>query len=129
MKKLNQFALVAKEAYRLVIEESMSPESAWDHSASLIIKSITTVNKICPKQVYLGLCGQGILNDIPRKSGTYNINYGYARWVIRIWIREPNLTITEVWKKAQKAGNFRVAHNAQADVVAGLWEYLDLSGF
>lgn len=129
MKQLNQFALVAKEAYRLVIEESKSPESAWDQSVSLIVKSASTMEKFCPREVFIGLCGQGMLKDIPKKTGTYNDNYGYARWVIRIWIKNPNLSVTDVWRKARLAGSLPKTHNGQADVIAGLWEYLNLSDF
>lgn len=99
MKDSNQFALVAKAAYRLMVEELKSPESAWDQSVSLIVKSASTMEKFCPREVFLGLCGQGMLIDIPRKYGTHNKNYGYARWVIRIWMKDPSLSIFRCLEK------------------------------
>jgi hypothetical protein len=124
-KKESQYSVIAAAAYKLIIQDRLKPEEAWQKSAKENAGSSSTQNKGCPKQTFLGLCYAGDLAAIQKSIQIDSINYQYAKYAIGQWRSNPALSIAEMWRKVNmQFPNGAQNHNGQLHVVKGVWNYL-----
>jgi hypothetical protein len=122
MSKYGQAAVRACELYNMKIVES--PVKAWEKATSEIFGDGSWGQKKgCPKNAFLGLCEEGLVENIPQ--GTYNSrttskNKAYAITAVNIVREQPNLldNINELWKQVTNGNG--ISHNYQMDVVKEL---------
>ena len=123
-KKEHQYAIVAKEAYKLIVDNNMPFEAAFGLSTERNINKIESRKKLCPKHTFLGLCQSGDLKGIKMTLKSENINYQYARLAISDWKINEELTIGEMWSKVYLHFKRAKNHQGQLDVVKGLENFL-----
>lgn len=124
MKKENQYALVAREAYHNIINHNMSFQKAWETSARVNIKSKESQKKLCPMHTFLGFCESGDLEGIPSMHKSDNINYQYAKFAHSEWRKDETLSGVEMWNKVYEKFRRASGHQGQLDVVKGLSQYI-----
>ena len=125
VKKTPQYAVVAKEAYLLIVQEGKTFEDAWDISAQKNTTKDSIRYKGCPKHAFLGLCESGNLTNIPATKTSDNINYRYAKYALTECHKYPALSTSQIWEKLkQHFPNGSSRHNCQLHVVKGVWDYL-----
>jgi hypothetical protein len=122
MSKYGYAAVRACDLFVMKIVES--PIKAWETATSEIFGDGSWGQKKgCPKNAFLGLCEEGLVESIPR--GTYNYrkaskNKGYAVTAVNVVREHPNLldNINELWKQVTNSNG--ISHNYQMDVVIEL---------
>jgi len=120
MGKYGEAAVIAVNKYVAMSEPC--PEAAWKSAVKKVFPgNIESQNKGCPKGAFLGLCSDGVVNDIP--AGNYSRsekNKGYALKAVSI-LKENRFLASQptlLWKKV--AGPEKT-ENHQMDVVVSLW--------
>ena len=120
MGKYGEAAVIAVNKYIAMSEPC--PEAAWKYAVKKVFPgSIESQNKGCPKGAFLGLCSDGVVNDIP--PGNYSRsekNKEYAIKAVSI-LKENRFLASQpklLWKKV--AGPEKT-ENHQMDVVVSLW--------
>lgn len=101
-----------------------SPIKAWEMATSEIFeKGSWAQKKGCPKNAFLGLCEEGLIDHIPK--GVYNSrksskNKTYAVRAVKIISEHPNFLdhTKELWEKVTDGSG--IVHNYQLDVVKAL---------
>ncbi|GAA0337635.1 hypothetical protein GCM10008967_29870 [Bacillus carboniphilus] len=122
MSKYGQAAIRAVELVNKKIVDS--PIKGWEIATSeLFGEGSWGQKKGCPKNAFLGLCEEGLVDQIPR--GNYNSrklskNKDYAITAVNIVRDQPNLLddITELWNQVTKGNG--ISRNYQMDVVETL---------
>lgn len=122
MSKYGQAAVKAVELVNTKIVES--PIKAWEiATCELFGPGSWGQKKGCPKNAFLGLCEEGLVENIPRD--TYNSrktskNKDYAIKAVNIVKEQPNLLddITKLWQQVTNGNG--ISHNYQMDVVKAL---------
>jgi hypothetical protein len=118
----NKYGLIALEAAKDVV----NPEKSWSNATKKTYKTISSQKKGCPKNVFLGLCEEGLVKGI--KPGVYlknsvaNLNKKYALLGVALLKTNPNLSRKELWIKVEEKLKINKRHNSQMDVVLALWE-------
>jgi hypothetical protein len=112
---------IALDAVYFCKEQNLlSPREAWDKAArSHYPDKEAARNKGCPKSAFLGLCEEGIVENIP--TGGYikgKLNKSYALRALELLESNPNLNIKELWKLVQP----NKSHNEQMNVVKALFD-------
>ena len=123
MKKENQYTVVAREAYRNIIDSNMTFQQAWETAAKKNISSKVSQKKQCPMHAFLGFCESGDLHGISGTHTSDNINYQYARFALDEWKKDETITGVEMWKKVYEKFKRAAGHQGQLDVVEGLRRY------
>jgi hypothetical protein len=111
----------------LIIKKNISPVLAWDKAVTVEFPdSISSQKKSCPKNAFLGLCEEGLIEGI--NSGDYtqsDLNKKYSITAIKILASHKNKTFSppELWKAVLKKLNadHEKQHNSQMNVVLALW--------
>ncbi|MFC4321326.1 DUF6979 family protein [Litchfieldia salsa] len=124
MSKYSQAAIKAVQLVNTGVVES--PIHAWERATSeLFGPGSWGQKKGCPKNSFLGLCEEGLVENIPR--GTYisrknSKNKDYAIKAVNIVREQPNLLddLTELWKQVTEGNG--ISYNYQLDVVKELIE-------
>jgi hypothetical protein len=124
--KLAQFAEVALKAQEKAASLRMNPTDAWYEAALESIASESSRLKGCPREVFLGLCAEGVVKGIPRKPYTDSKeNKRYAIKAVELLRNEPSLgegTAGGLWNRVLKElKKEKVNHNQQMHVVLALW--------
>lgn len=101
------------------------PIKAWNEvTIEIFSESKASQKKGCPKNTFLGLCGEGILKGIP--SGNYTNskkNKGYGLKAVKILFEsntEKDIKQRALWKEV--IGDQKIKYNSQMDVVLALWD-------
>ncbi|MGE5270827.1 MAG: DUF6979 family protein [Thiohalocapsa sp.] len=120
-KKMGKYGMCAELAARKA-GVGVNPILAWKEAATSIFpNSISSRMKGCPKDAFLGLCEDGLVNGVP--SGSYTrsrLNKSYAiRAVTLLRAAEGSTDEYGLWHKV--VGGGEKAHNGQMDVVLALW--------
>lgn len=100
-----------------------SPEEAWNRAIEKETKSCESRKKSCPRNAFLGLCEEGLIEGIPPGSYTDSVlNKKYALLAIDLLRQNSVLASSSMglWR-AVMAGEEKVP-NSQLDVVIGLWK-------
>lgn len=127
---MGQYGKAAIQATNLFVKEIItSPDKAWDTAIKSISSCVESQKKGCPRNVYLGLCEEGLIKGIPKGKyckSSNNKNKKYALTAITLLEKYPNLLKDkkELWKSVMQEENEdqNKAHNDQMDVVIALWE-------
>jgi len=121
---MNQYAITALKAVELILnKEYVSPIDAWEKATQTIIKSQSSREKGCPREAFLGLCEEGLINGV--SSGDYtnsNKNKRYAIIAVELLKKDPNLINNKkkLWRTIQEDGS--KTQNGQLDIVIALWQ-------
>ncbi len=120
MGKYGQTAKIDTEI--LIFNQVNDPVKAWDIATMQVFPdSISSRNKGCPKNSFLGLCEDGYIVNVTRGSYTRSEkNKNYAIKAISLLNTNPMLTERELWKLVIDKPNKK--HNYQMDVVKTLWD-------
>ena len=96
-------------------------------SYSLVAKEVfptkSAQEKSCPKNTFLGLCEEGLVNGIPKGNYTKSVkNKEYALKAIAILKQNTQTTFSpkELWEKLELGDK---SSNSQMDVILALWEH------
>jgi hypothetical protein len=121
---MNKYGKAAIEAVKLIHSQSLSnPKEAWEAASSQIFSEGTSSQKKgCPRNAFLGLCEEGLVNGVkPGKYTNSKKNKQYAIDLVNELRAQPELVNdpTSLWKFVMR-GDPKV-HNHQMDVVIALW--------
>ena len=104
-------------------KEASDPVEAWNKAVFKIFPTQKpSREKGCPKNAFLGLCEEGIVNGA--SSGRYTTsdkNKKYALSAVALLKEKPHLCEDENALWGMVKGNEEKKHNAQMDVVISLW--------
>ena len=120
MGKYGQTAKIATEL--LIDNQTNDPVKAWDIATIQVFpNSISSRNKGCPKNSFLGLCEDGYIVNVMEGNYTRSEkNKDYAIKAISLLSDNPRLTEKELWKLVIDEPDKK--HNYQMDVVKTLWD-------
>lgn len=118
----------AIKAARLAKTENINPAEAWEMAVHQVYPdSINNQEKACPKNAFLGLCEEGLINGIP--SGNYtrsewNKKYAVAAVSILQEWKHSKLSPLDLWPAVLKKlkADIKKQHNSQMNVVLALWD-------
>jgi hypothetical protein len=120
MGKYGQTAKIATEL--LIDNQTDDPVRAWDIATIQVFpNSISSRNKGCPKNSFLGFCEAGYIVNV--MTGNYTSskkNKNYAIKAISLLRDNSTLTKKELWKLVIDEPDKK--HNSQMDVVKTLWD-------
>ena len=119
----NKYGLAAVEAVKLcTAQPGLSPIDAWGFAvARHFPNSQTSRAKCCPRDAFLGLCEDGLIQGIKRGSYTRSVrNKRYALEAVVALKKDPTLSKKALWDRIHR--DEMKQHNSQMDVVLGLWE-------
>ncbi|MBI4833799.1 MAG: hypothetical protein HY811_03115 [Planctomycetes bacterium] len=121
---MGKFGECAIKAVDLILSKSIrNPEEAWKVAATDIFKNeVTTQDKVCPKNAFLGLCEEGKIKGVT--CGNYTAsenNKSYAIKAVQLLQLDTTLSRSqkELWARIT---NNSVKQNQQMDVVIALWD-------
>jgi hypothetical protein len=122
---MNKYGSAAVSAARRCARTpGLSPSEAWDEATKQLFGVGTPAQtKGCPRNAFLGLCGAGLVQDIPAGDYTRSeANKGYAEEAVRVLTEDSALAsdVNGLWERVM-AGEEK-KHNSQMDVVAALWK-------
>lgn len=120
---MNKYGVTALEAVQLCTKQpSLSPKKAWQTAANKCFgESTSAADKGCPKNAFLGLCEEGLIEGIEPGSYTRSKkNKQYALKAVEILKRFPSSAIDpkQLWDLVLP-GKI-ITHNSQMDVVLSL---------
>ena len=122
MGKFGEVAIMATKSLQRQI--GLAPLDAWKQAAIEVFpNSKSSREKGCPKNAFLGLCEEGVLNGINSGDYTRSVdNKRYALDALLLLRKQPTLSQDKnaLWRKILNGANKK--HNAQMDVVVSLWE-------
>ena len=120
---MNKYANVALKAVKIVREERISPQEAWSKASSLIFpNSKSSRDKTCPKNAFLGLCEEGLIEGVNPGSYTKsNKNKHYAIQAIQLLKHNKQMTEKQLWDSIEK-DDIGKRHNQQMHVVKALFK-------
>lgn len=121
------YSLSTVIATKLASDNKIRPQEAWEKAVLREFpNSISSQQKGCPKNTFLGLCEEGYIKGI--KTGDYTrseLNKKYAIAAINILKNSNSNSISpiDLWKKVLKKINVDPdkQHNSQMNVILALW--------
>ena len=120
------YGKVAVKAVELVRFGNMkNPKYAWDNATSKLIDSKSSKEKGCPKDAFLGLCEEGMIEGIKADKYTHsNKNKRYDLKAIQLLKKHPDLLNRKenLWNEVMKLEGKDISHAGQMDVVVALWK-------
>ena len=127
MSKYGKVAIKAVEIFKN--RELSNPLGAWEIAAEEIFRDKeASIKKGCPRNVFLGLCEDGLIIGIPPGKYTKSkSNKTYAIATIEL-LREREIfkefSETEIWKMVltKCKTNLEKKHNSQIPVIKALFE-------
>jgi hypothetical protein len=104
----------------------LDPIQEWKNMANSLITSQLSIDRCCPRNVFLGLCEDGLVRGIP--SGKYTqstLNKSYAVKAVNLLRNNPGysaLSSNNLWKIMLSLGLVTATwENGRMDVVLALW--------
>ncbi|KQO18153.1 DUF6979 family protein [Paenibacillus sp. Leaf72] len=124
---MNKYGVVAVHAARLILDDNnVKPVTAWNSAATNVFGEGTSQQKKgCPKNSFLGLCEEGLVNGIHKGKYTFTdgpqLNKQYAVRAVQILRSKPELIEDKsaLWREV--LNGVQKQHNSQMDVVLALW--------
>lgn len=124
----NKYGKVAIEATKHIQKTGEHPRKAWNIFAEEFFGAGTdAAKKDCPRNAYLGLCEDGLVDGVPQDNyvSIGNLEKLYAVQAIRILQKYQTLENNpkELWKTVMidTGRNPNKTHNSQMNVVLALW--------
>jgi len=122
---MGKYGMTAVKAANLLQQGRVdSPPEAWRSAAHTVFPdSMSSQQKGCPRDTFLGLCQEGLVRGIPRGKYTRSeLNKEYGLTAIALLRHESALAkdARQLWRRVVGAG--KKVHNQQMDVVISLWE-------
>ena len=118
----DRYGLLAVSYAKKLIETKQQPSSkGWEAEASKIFLSDSLIKKSCLKNCFLGICEEGLINNIPKGKYTTsrkNKNYGIAAIEILSKNDEHKNQPLQLWEEIPGHPN---TYNHQMHVVCALW--------
>ncbi|ANY68766.1 hypothetical protein BBD42_21570 [Paenibacillus sp. BIHB 4019] len=124
---MNRYGVVAVNAVHSMLSgEEVHPLIAWKKAAAEAFGEGTWAQrKGCPKNAFLGLCEEGLVQGI--KPGSYaerstsQKNKNYAVKAVQILRDKPELVDDKLGLWREVMNGVEKSHNYQMDVVLSLW--------
>jgi hypothetical protein len=124
---MGQYGTVTVKAVALIREKKCAPRVAWYKAAKEVFPdSVSSQDKGCPRNAFLGLCGEGWIKGVPSGNYTDSIkNKEYGITAAALLEQNPSLAAKkkvlwqETMRKTQNDENKK--HNGQMDVVISLY--------
>jgi len=121
------YNLSALDVVKLFNVNKISPQHAWERAVKIQFPdSRSSREKGCPKNIFLAICEEGKIKNIP--PGKYTIsklNKQYALKAIEILgiYHGKEITPSDLWHKVLEAlnANNNKSHNSQMKIVLALW--------
>lgn len=125
---MGKYGEAAVKAVNYLKEHKHSdPIKAWNEvTMEMFGEGSSSQKKGCPKNTFLGLCEEGLLESIPRGVYTNSKkNKGYGLKAVRILgeidkDKDKDIHQRVLWKEV--IGDQDVKYNSQMDVVLALWK-------
>lgn len=97
-------------------------KSEWTRQLSALTSGPESIKKNCPRNVFLGLCEEGLIKNIPAKSyGAGGINKARALGLLEIAKLDSEVSVAECYRRYRaKDSNLPAGENGRADVVLSL---------
>lgn len=118
---MSRYGDVAVRAVTIVAEDNVSPKSAWEKAVREFYPSSESSQwKACPRNTFLGLCEDGIIDGV--KNGDYcrsKNNKEYALRAVALLTKNPELALDEKELWSRVGGT--TTPNSQMDIVISLW--------
>lgn len=117
----NKYGEIALKAYLMIVNENKKPGEAWDIvSKEIFVNKEASQKKGCPKDVFLSLCQEGHLINVPKDYYTKSIkNKKYALKIVELLKNNHSINnISTIWEQV----NTGTTHNSQIDVVLALFK-------
>jgi hypothetical protein len=104
----------------------LDPRQEWRNIANLLISSQSSIVKCCPRNVFLGLCENGLVKSIPSGKYTKPTNKkSSAVAAVNLLRKNPgysSLSSNNLWKIMLSSGLATAKkENSRMDVVLALW--------
>jgi len=121
---MGKFGKAAVSAANLIKSgKASSPLDAWKKAVLSRTLALTAweQNKPCPKNTFLGLCAEGVIDGIASSSSTGSVEQMYAKKAVALLRADPSLAgnKSDLWLKASSPP--KKHHDSQMDVVVSLW--------
>ena len=121
--EINKYGAAALKSVKLLqSDKSKNPTEVWDIVTKEIFGHGTSSQKKgCPKNTFLGLCGEGLIKGVPKGNYTNSKeNKKYALKAVEILKKNPHLAfnINALWNEVVDEPK---VHNSQMNVVIALW--------
>ena len=128
MSSFNLYGVVAVVAADGKNKKS-NPSESWDEACKDFFEFISSKEKQCPKNAFLGLCEAGFVKGYPRgkyfKTNRVNKNKEYAIEAVSYLRKYPKVTMAsknKIWEAVLKKLSLdKKKHNSQMDVVIALY--------
>jgi hypothetical protein len=122
---MGKYGDAAINATKLLLtgHENSPPEAWFSVVRTIFPKSISSQQKGCPKNAYLGLCEEGLIKGVPPGKYTRSSkNKCYAIDAVKLLKQEPTLADDQelLWSKVVRGE--RKKPNNQMDIVIALWK-------
>ena len=128
---MGKYGETAVRAVGLLRSSRTSAEDAWRRAAAEVFPDSPEARaKVCPRETFLGLVQQGLVNGAEPDRCTpaeANKNRTYALAAAQLLARDPNLAAAskaDLWRRVMKhvSADPEKQHNQQLDVVLTLRE-------
>ena len=121
---MSDYGTAAVNAVKLyTTRRTESPQEAWERATAIIFgQGTSSQSKGCPRDAFLGLCEEGLIEGVPDGKYTRSKkNKKYAIDAVTVLKQRPELVtdLNGLWREVMR-GQSKV-HNSQMDVVASLW--------
>ena len=119
---MSAYGDAAVHAAQLCQTQGLDPVAAWTRAVEKHLPTEEGRKKSCPKSAFLGLCEEGLIQDVPRGSYTRShLNKEYALRALQLLKDNPALASSSgaLWR-AVMAGEEKKP-NSQMEVVIALW--------
>ncbi|MCR8659324.1 DUF6979 family protein [Paenibacillus endoradicis] len=123
---MNKYGAVAVGTVQLISEGNIKPLNAWKTVSSAVLGEGTWMQrKGCPKNAFLGLCEEGLVQGVHKgsyaeKRGSQK-NKNYAIQAVQILKEKPDLADDKLKLWREVINGVEISHNSQMDVVLALW--------
>jgi hypothetical protein len=118
------YGYVAISAAKLCKDKAVTPREAWEQAAKEHFANVSAQRKNSPKSTFLGLCSEGLIQDI--RKGSYSrsiLNRDYAVKAVNILQYECDIppSSSVLWNKVMATAERKILPSSQMDVVLALW--------
>jgi hypothetical protein len=108
-----------------IYADKVNLSTAWDKACKELKFSDSLRKKGCPKNTFLGLCEEGLVDNVPKGNYTKSVkNKSYGIAAVKVLTKNPSLAnnADNLWDAIlEEVPNRCKKHNGQMDVVIALW--------
>lgn len=123
----DKYGLLAVSYTKKLVQTKQIPsKDGWENEARKVFDKDSYITKGCPRDCFLGICSEGLINGIPRGNYTSSIlNKEYGVTAINILRKNDAYKDRpqQLWKEVLRIKNLdeNKKHNHQMHVVCALW--------